>query len=408
MQDVELYAQILGLTAPWRVAGVALKMEEGRVEIAVEHESDACFACPKCGREASCYDHSPERSWRHLDTCQLRTLLSARVPRVSCPEHGVVQVAVPWAEPHGRFTLLMERLVIEALLACQTTQGACRLLRISWDQAWHVLERAVRRGRARKQAVVVPRIGVDEKAFRRGHSYVTVVCDVERGTVEYVADEREKASLAGYYAGLTAEQREGIEAVAMDMWDPYVQATREALPEAERKIVFDRFHVMQHVTKAVDQVRKQENRRLVERDDDRLKKTKYLWLFSEENLPEKRQAEFQKLKSSDLKTARAWALKENLRHLWSYVTPGWAKRFFRGWYAWASRSRLEPIWEAAQTLWRRLDNIVTYAEHRLTNDVSEGLNSKIMAVKRRAAGFRNPIHFKTAIYFHCGGLEMHP
>lgn len=279
-----------------------MKMEEGRVEIAVEHESDACFACPKCGREASCYDHSPERSWRHLDTCQLRTLLSARVPRVSCPEHGVVQVAVPWAEPHGRFTLLMERLVIEALLACQTTQGACRLLRISWDQAWHVLERAVRRGRARKQAVVVPRIGVDEKAFRRGHSYVTVVCDVERGTVEYVADEREKASLAGYYAGLTAEQREGIEAVAMDMWDPYVQATREALPEAERKIVFDRFHVMQHVTKAVDQVRKQENRRLVERDDDRLKKTKYLWLFSEENLPEKRQAEFDRLKTSDLKT----------------------------------------------------------------------------------------------------------
>jgi transposase len=408
MQDVELYAQILGLTAPWRVAGVALKMEEGRVEIAVEHESDACFACPKCGREASCYDHSPERSWRHLDTCQLRTLLSARVPRVSCPEHGVVQVAVPWAEPHGRFTLLMERLVIEALLACQTTQGACRLLRISWDQAWHVLERAVRRGRARKQAVVVPRIGVDEKAFRRGHSYVTVVCDVGRGTVEYVADEREKASLAGYYAGLTAEQREGIEAVAMDMWDPYVQATREALPEAERKIVFDRFHVMQHVTKAVDQVRKQENRRLVERDDDRLKKTKYLWLFSEENLPEKRQAEFDRLKTSDLKTARAWALKENLRHLWNYATPVWAKRFFRGWYAWASRSRLEPIWEAAQTLWRRLDNIVTYCKHQLTNAVSEGLNSKIMAVKRRAAGFRNPIHFKTAIYFHCGGLEMHP
>jgi len=408
MQDVELYAQILGLAAPWRVTSVALKIEEGRVEIAVAHSADARFACAKCGCEAGCYDHAPERSWRHLDTCQLETHLSARVPRVNCPEHGVVQVAVPWAEPHGRFTLLMERRVIEALLACQTTKGACTLLRISWDQAWHVLERAVRRGRARKEKTVVPRIGVDEKAFRRGHSYVTVVCDADQGTVEYVADERDKASLAAYYVGLTDAQREGIEAVAMDMREPYVQATREALRGAAKKIVFDRFHVMQHVTRAVDQVRKQENRCLTERDDDRLKKTKYLWLFSAENVPEKRQAEFARLKSSDLKTARAWALKENLRHLWSYATPGWAKRFFQGWYAWASRCRLEPIWEAAMTLWRRLDNIVTYAEHGLTNAVSEGLNSKIMAIKRRAAGFRNPNHFKTAIYFHCGGLALHP
>jgi transposase len=338
----------------------------------------------------------------------LETHLHARIPRVQCPEHGVVQVSVPWAEERGRFTLLMERFIIEALLACQTTQGACDLLRISWDQAWHVAERAVARGQARKEAVVTPRIGVDEKAFRRGHAYMTVVNDIDRGTVEYVTEDREKASLERYYATLTDEQRAGIKAVALDMWEPYVQATQEAVPLAKEKIVFDRFHIMQHLTGAVDKVRKAENRALSQEGDERLKKTKYLWLTTEQNLSEKQQPAFAALKRSDLKTARAWGIKENLRNLWSYTSPGWAKRFFKTWYQWASRSRLEPVKKVAQMIQRRLENVVTYCTHFVTNAVAEGLNSKIMSIKRRAGGFRNPENFKTAIYFHCGGLSLYP
>jgi transposase len=320
----------------------------------------------------------------------------------------VVQVAVPWAEERGRFTLLMERFIIQALLACQTTKGACELLRISWDQAWHVVERAVARGQARKEAVVTPQIGVDEKAFRKGHSYLTVVNDIERGTVEYVTEGREKASLERYYATLTDAQRQGIEAVAMDMWEPYVQATLEALPLAQEKIVYDRFHIMQHMTKAVDQVRKGENKALSLEGDERLKKTKYLWLTTEKNLSEKQEQAFAALRRSDLKTARAWGIKENLRNLWSYATPGWAKRFFGQWYGWASRSRLEPVKKVAAMIQRRLENVVTYCTHFVTNAVAEGLNSTIMSIKRRAGGFRNPENFKTAIYFHCGGLSLYP
>jgi transposase len=408
MQDVQLYEQILGLSKPWSVGNVELNLDEGRVNIHVAHPSGVKWQCPHCQRELSCYDHSPERTWRHLDTCQLQTLLHARIPRVKCPEHGVVQVAVAWAEGSGRFTLLMERFVIQALLACQTTQGACDLLRISWDQAWHVAQRAVARGQARKEAVVTPQIGVDEKAFRRGHSYMTVVNDIERGTVEYVTEDRDKASLQRYFGKLTDEQRQGIKAVAMDMWEPYVQATKEALPMANEKIVFDRFHIMQHMTKAVDQVRKAENRQLSSEGDERLKKTKYLWLTTEENLTEKQRPAFAALKTSDLKTARAWGIKENLRNLWTYATPGWAKRFFKEWYGWATRSRLEPVKKVAAMIERRLENVITYCKHFVTNAVAEGLNSKIMSIKRRAGGFRNPANFKTAIYFHCGGLSLHP
>jgi transposase len=408
MRDIELYQQILGLEEPWSVAEVELNIDEGRVDIHVDHPQGVKWKCPHCERELSCYDHSPERTWRHLDTCQLETYLHARIPRVQCEEHGVVQVAVPWAEEHGRFTLLMERMIIQALRACQTTQGACELMRISWDQAWHVTERAVARGQARKEAVVTPQIGVDEKAFRKGHSYMTVVNDIHRGTVEFVTEDREKASLERYFATLSDEQRNGIEGVAMDMWEPYVQATLEALPLAKEKIVFDRFHIMQHMTKAVDQVRKGEHRQLSSEGDERLKKTKYLWLTREKNLSEEQEATFEGLKNSALKTARAWGIKENLANLWSYTSPGWAKRFFGKWYQWAIRSRLAPVKKVAAMIQRRLENVITYCKHFITNAVAEGLNSKIMSIKRRAGGFRNPKNFKTAIYFHCGGLSLYP
>jgi|SRR5712671_2278923 len=408
MRDIELYQQILGLEEPWSVAEVELNIDEGRVDIHVDHPQGVKWKCPHCERELSCYDHSPERTWRHLDTCQLETYLHARIPRVQCEEHGVVQVAVPWAEEHGRFTLLMERMIIQALRACQTTQGACELMRISWDQAWHVTERAVARGQARKEAVVTPQIGVDEKAFRKGHSYMTVVNDIHRGTVEFVTEDREKASLERYFATLSDEQRNGIEGVAMDMWEPYVQATLEALPLAKEKIVFDRFHIMQHMTKAVDQVRKGEHRQLSSEGDERLKKTKYLWLTREKNLSEEQEATFEGLKNSALKTARAWGIKENLANLWSYTSPGWAKRFFGKWYQWALRSRLAPVKKVAAMIQRRLENVITYCKHFITNAVAEGLNSKIMSIKRHAGGFRNPKNFKTAIYFHCGGLSLYP
>jgi transposase len=260
MFDTDLYQQVLGLTTPWKVTDVKLDVESTEIHVHLEHADGCRWNCPHCSRELACYDHAPERQWRHLNTCQFHTLVHARVPRVECPEHGVVQVKVPWAEPHGRFTLLMERFVIDVLQACQTVKGACALVGISWDQAWHVLERAVARGLARKQATAIARIGVDEKAFRKGHRYLTIVNDVDRGTVEFVAEGREKASLAAFYESRTPEQLAGIEAIAMDMWEPYIQSTLEAVPLASSKIVFDRFHVMQHMTEAVDVVRRHENR----------------------------------------------------------------------------------------------------------------------------------------------------
>lgn len=411
MQDTELYQQVLGLASPWSVDRVEMDVEEGRIEVFVEHEPGVAWACPECGKSMGCYDHAEERVWRHLDTCQYQTRLHARVPRVSCPEHGVKQVRVPWAEPHSRFTLLMERLIIDTLLACQSVSRTCALTNVSWDQAQAVQERAVERGQRRKAEQPgdpVTHVGVDEKAFRKGHRYMTVVIDLDRSKVEYVAEDRKAESLAGYFRQLTPEQLRAIEAIAMDMWQPYIKATLEHLPLAAQKIVFDRFHVMGLATKAVDQVRRSEHKTLTRAGDDTLKRTRYLWLYSAENVPQKQTERFETLKDQNLKTSRAWAIKETLRDLWEYAYPGAAKRFFKQWFGWARRSKLQPIKKLAKTLRDHLDNIVTYCKHQITNGVSEGLNSKIMTIKRLAGGFRNPENFKTAIYFHCGGLDLYP
>ena len=408
MQDTKLFETILGLRAPWHIARVELNTNEQRVDLWLDHDPTR-WPCPECGELLPGFDHAEARIWRHLDTCQFQTHVHAEIPRVECPTHGVKQVRVPWAEPRSRFTLLMERLVIDLIQQCSTVTGACRIARISWDEAWGVMARAVARGRSRKVAQPIPYIGVDEKAFRKGHRYHTIVCDLKRSTVEFVAEDRETKSLAAYYESLTDDQRTALQAVAMDMWEPYIGATRDGLPDGEAKIVFDRFHIMREMTKAVDTVRKHEHRKFLgDGDDSPLTGTKYLWLFSDERRPERHAEAFATLQALNLKVGRAWAIKEALRTLWTYRQRAAVNRFFSRWYAWAVRSRLKPVKKVAATLKRHLDGVLRFVKHPITNGVAEGLNSKIMSIKRKAGGFRNPSNFTTAIYFHCGGLDLYP
>ncbi len=309
------------------------------------------------------------------------TWLQARIPRVACLLHGIRQVRVPWALPGARFSLAFERHAIDTLLEADVL-GAARLLRISWDEAWGIMERAVGRGLKAKKRRIIARLGVDEKAVAKGHQYFTLVSDLDRGTVEFIAEGRKIASLDAYYESLTVRQKAGIRAVAMDMWEPFITSTWKHLPRPWDKIVFDRFHVMKHMTEAVDNVRKAEHRRLQEQGDDTLKRSKYIWLFSQENLPEKHAERFAQLKALNLKTGRAWAIKESLRTLWAYRRKGWAKRFWKKWYHWATHSRLQPVVKVAGMLKRHLASVLNYCDHRITNAASEGLNSKIQAVKK--------------------------
>jgi transposase len=407
VQDHELYRRILGIEAPWQVERVELKLQQGEVHVYLAHQNQQEWACAECGALGPLYDHQPDREWRHLDTCQYRTILHAAPPRVQCPEHGVRVAKLSWAEPGSRFTALFEALAI-TWLKHASQKAVAEQLQLSWDEIHGIMERAVKRGLARRQAEEVPQLGVDEKAFRKGHKYLTLVNDLKRNRVLYVAEDREQSSLDGFWSTITVEQRASIEAVALDMWDPYVASIQDHLSEAEKKMVFDKFHIAKHLGEAVDRVRRREHKALKAEGDERLTGTKYDWLRNPAMMEGQQRREFAELRNSELKTARAWALKETAMSLYNYTYEKPARKHFQWWYSWAIRSRLQPIKEVASMLKRRFENIITYVRHRITNAASESLNAKIQWVKYTARGFRNKQNFINAIYFHCGGLDLVP
>ena len=234
MRDTELYHHLLGLQDPWFVSDVQINVNGQQVDVWVEHPKGLQWPCPECEAEGPLHDHAEERVWRHLDSCQFRTFLHARPPRVVCPEHGVRQVRLAWAERRSRFTLLFERFAIEVLRNTHIQAGR-RILGISWDEAWHLMDRSVQRGLRLKPKRIIAQLGVDEKQAGAGQDYVTIVCDLERGTVEEVTEGNNCGSLEAYFDQLTEKQLQGIEAVAMDMAGGYINAVSGRLPMGVRK-----------------------------------------------------------------------------------------------------------------------------------------------------------------------------
>jgi len=404
MRDKELYTQILGIQTPWEVSDIELDIKAGEVKVYVQQKPGTKQKCPKCGVSCAGYDKR-RRQWRHLDTCQLKTLLVADLPRVQCAEHGVVSVHVPWSEPGSGFTALYEALVIDWLKEA-SIQAVSRQLSMSWNAIDGIMQRAVRRGLVRRQVESPRHIGVDETSFRKGHDYVTIVS--AGGKVLHVADERKKASLKSYYDTLSDAQKTGIESVSMDMWPAYINTTLETIPNADKKIAFDKFHVAKYLGEAVDKVRKQEHKALMSEGWEDLKGSKYDWLTNVGNLSRKRQRSFKLLRASTLKTARAWAIKDLAMRLWNYVSRTWAEKRWKQWLSWAIRCRLEPVKKVAKTIKEHLWGILNAIILKVNNGAAESINSRIKSIKIRSRGFRNKTRYKYVIEFHLGGLDLYP
>ena len=407
MRDTSLYQQILGLEAPWQVSEVTLDAQGETITVRVTLPEGVRLPCPVCGRPDCSIKDRSDRTWRHLNTCQFMTLLVASLPRTICPECGVKTITPPWALKHSRFTLLFERLAID-MIQEMSMSAACRLLGLTWDEADGIVERAVRRGLARRDLSQLRRIGIDEKSVLRGQRYITVVYDLDTSRVIWMGEDRTEETLDGFFSSLPEEVLEQIQCLTMDMWKPYRASCRKWIKDADQKTVLDRFHIERHLNEAVNDVRKAEHRELKKHGIDLLEHTKWDWLYHPENLPPEREARFENLRQYDLKTIRGHAIKENFRHFWNYAYPANARKFFKRWYFWATHSRLEPMVKVAKMLKRHFDRIVSFSRLRATNSTAEGINNKIQTINKKAYGFRNVQRFINAIYFHCGGLDLYP
>mgnify|MGYP002634703641 CR=1 FL=1 len=404
MNDKELYAQILGISSPWSVESVKLSLESNSVVVALEFDQSFSFTCPECSTKCPRHDKKP-RKWRHLDTCQLETVIECQVPRIKCKEHGVKLVSVPWAEKGSHFTLLFEALVIKWLEVAPVSSVSERM-NIDWNSALRIQHRAVQRGLDRRGSVAPTDVTIDETSEKKGHNYLTIVSEGSR--VIHVEAGRDKESIDAFWKTLSAEACADIRSISMDLWKAYRSSTLEYIPDAESKICLDRFHVAGYFGKAVNDVRKKEHSKLMSVGDETLKGTKYDWLRTSANIDNRSRKSFMEIANCALKTSRAWAMKEIAHGLWSYVYIGVAEKEWKRLITRMARSRLEPMKKLAKSLRRHLWMIINAIRLNANSGNAESNNSRIQKVKKMACGFRNTENFKIAVYFHLGGLDMHP
>lgn len=311
---------------------------------------------------------------------------------------------MPWAERYSRVTLLMEAFVVKLLQVCPTTKGVCEFTRLAWSTVNDIMVSAVARGMLRRAEEDIPYLGLDEKSSERGHRYVSILTDIERSRVLDLVPERRLAAAISLLDTLSPAQRAEVLAVAMDMWPAFMSAAHACIPHAD--IVHDRFHVSKYLGDAVDAVRRQEHRSLTQAGHSPLTGSKYAWL---RRYPDGRSAEavaFRDLNQLNLKTSRAWRIKETFSQFWVYHYTGAAKRFFDAWSSNAMRSRLEPIKKVVKMLRRHEAGLLNYSRHRISNACAEGFNSAIQLIKANARGFRSFANYRARILFHCGKLDM--
>ena len=407
MNDIELYQNILGVMPPWIVSSVQLDLKAKTVTVHVEYGQDGMSRCPVCNSEAPVYDHQIRR-WRHLDTCQMTTIIECSVPRVTCGTHKTKQLQVPWAESNSHFTMLFEALAIDWLKKTSIS-GVAELLSLSWDEAAGIQERAVKRGLARREEKPLTNVAIDETSFQKHHEYVTVINDKDSGDVVDVLDDRKSETLETWLKQRPKEHLASIETVSMDMWDPFIKAVMLTVPNAQDVICFDRFHVAQHFCKAVDKVRAQEHRSLLSSTGESvLKGTKFKWLANSSRTDNRSRRDFMALTRLTLKTARAWAIKELASALWNFSYRGAAIKAWEHLLRRISRCRLEPVIKVGRMVKHYLWGILNAVTARVSNAVAEARNGRIQWIKKMACGFRSRKRFRMAILFHLGGLDLMP
>jgi len=361
--------------------------------------------CSRCGMLGRVRDRLKTRSWKHVPLWGIPVTLQYAPARVTCRECGKVRVeAIPWSQGKCRLSVGLIWLLASWCKLLAWDQVA-KLFGVHWNTVAMAVRQAVAYGLEHREMGNVSYIGIDELSRQKGHVYVTNVYDLKEKQLLWSGEGRSQETLRAFFEehGETLEQR--VKAVCCDMWQPYIDMVKEHLPEAI--LVFDKFHIMQHLLKAVDEVRREEARELKKTNPELLKRTRYIWLKNPENLTDKQRGRLGHLEHLNLRCNRAYLLKESFREFWEYKRKGWAKRFLKKWFWWATHSKLKPMRDFAWMLRRHEEDILSYFDERISNGAVEGMNNKAKVLSHRSYGFRTASNYITALY-HCLGKLPEP
>jgi transposase len=362
-------------------------------------------SCGTCGALGRVRDRLKERRWTHVPLWGISVTLVFSPARVRCETCGKILVAsMPWSQGKCRLSVGLIWL-LSAWCRLLPWDQVAKLYRVHWNTVAAAVRQAVSYGLEHREISGVLYIGVDELSRRKGHVYVTNVYDLTTRRLLWSGEGRSKATLRRFFEEHASDLKQTVKGVCCDMWQPYIDMIRDHQPEAT--LVFDKFHVIQHLNKAVDQVRRDEARELRKKNPELLKRTRYIWLKNPENLTDKQRARLGHLEKLNLRSNRAYLLKESFREIWNYKRKGWAKRYLKKWFWWATHSRLKPMRDFAWLLRRHEDGILAYFDERISNGAVEGMNNKAKVVSHRCYGFRTATTYITALY-HCLGNLPEP
>jgi transposase len=405
MEELMLIKELIRKTLPmqgFRIKKVITSLN--KIQIQIETDKRYKRKCSKCGSAGKYRDRRPVREFKHVPLWGIDVYLYYSPVRINCPEcKSVVSEHIPWAAGKKRMTEAFT-CFIASWARVLTWLEVSRIFKCSWGLVSSAVKHVVTYGLLNKVQKPSTLIGIDEISRRKGHVYLTNVYDLDSKTLIWSGEKRTKETLNNFFDNLGPLKISKLKGICCDMWQPYIDKVRERASNAI--LVFDKFHIVRYLTKAVDEVRRQEIRDKGKDHKELMKNTRYIWLKNPWNLSENQKNRLGNLEKLNLKINRAYLLKEAFRKFWSYKKKGWAEKYLKKWFWWATHSRLEPLRDFAWLLRRHEENILSILDMPIHNGTVEGLNNKAKVISHKAYGFRSAKTYMLNLYHCMGDLPM--
>jgi len=346
--------------------------------------------CSKCNRKCACYDHQDIREFEFVPLWGIPVFFSYRMRRVNCKQCGVKIESVPWAD--GKQTMTKAMMQYLASWAKKLSwQETARTFHVSWQKVHSSIQYVVDWGLKHRDLSGIESIGVDEVAWKKGHKYLTLVYQIDKGSTRllWIGKDRTAKTLLKFFRFFGKENTSKLKHICSDMWKAYLKVIKKKAPCAIH--ILDRFHIVAKINKAIDEIRAGEHRQLVKDGyEPILKKSRWCLLKRKENLTENQEAKLKDILKYNLKSVRAYLLKEDFHGFWEYTSAAWAGKYLDRWCTRVMRSKLEPMKKVAKTIRNHKPLILNWfrAKKKFSSGIVEGLNNKVKVVTRKAYGFR--------------------
>ena len=400
MEFNQLFQVALGLQSPWFIEDVRLEQQTNSVEIKINFNAGVKFACPSCHAECSVHD-TKEKRWQHLNFLQYCCYLTARVPRVNCNKCGkVVQAEVPFARSNSGFSLLLECMMLQ-LSKIMPVNEVAKLFKISDDRVWRVMHHYVPKAASEMDWSTVKNIGIDETSRKKGHNYITTITDLDTNRVIYVTSGKDATTVTEFRnelekRGIMPSQ---IQHICSDLSPAFILGIRSNFPSTEH--VYDKFHVVKIVNKAVDEVRAKEAK-----INEKIRNCKYALLKKPENLTAKQKTTLDGILAEYTQSGEAYRFKLAFQDLFKLPSKTEAELYLTDWITSVQKSTVPQMKKLAKSIKRHWNGILNWFDNKISNGKVEALNCGIQNLKRRAKGFRTLDNFKVLIYLVMGRLSF--